>query len=434
MSSANFSPNMVLAAQIAEAGLTQQELADLINAWIDGNTDKPGEVSDRWVRALLCGRILWPRPPQREALEEVFGASAIDLGFFPPHNVRRRRVPKLRVVRGPKGGAVNRRRFFVVVGAGAVALTLPDFTRRSRLGMSDVAALRAPLRELLALDDQFGGSTLAPAAAGIAQHIERSLETCEASAQVSRSLYTVAGEYLGAAGWFAIDADDLPAAAGYLDHALRNASISRDGDLQAHIWNGMAWRARQAGSRAECLAIAQTALASTASRRNPKVAAVWHGWIARGHAWRGNRALAARSISHAHAALDRADATAASATWLTFLDHGEIDSQAAFSHLVLGDFAAAEATASAAIAAAPTTHPRNRISRQLMLAHAYLGQREIERAADIADTVLDNTGNLRSGRLARRYHTLHDRMTMWETEVPAAAAWTQRFRAQLPAS
>ena len=426
--------NAVLAALMAEYGLTRAGLADLVNDRIEENTGEPGEATERWVYYLLSGQILWPREAQRQALEEVFGVSALDLGFIPPRGARRRSGPTLRVVRAPKGEAVDRRRFFMVAGAGALSITLPDLTRRTRLGMSDVETLRQPLRELVTLDDRRGGTTLAPAAAGVVRHIEQALERCEVSDRVRRAFYTLSGEYLGNAGWFAIDADDLPAAARYLDHALRVATISRDATLQAQIWNGMAWRATQAGDHAEGMAIAQAALTSTASRRNPKIAALWHGWVAQGHAWRGQRALAERSLGRAHDALDRADDGPPTPSWLTFLDRDELSSQAAYSHLVLGNYAAAEDTAAEAIAATAPAYPRNRVSRQLTLAHAYLGQREVEQAVNVASTALDLTGDLHSGRLLRRYHTLHDRMAVWESDVPAAAAWTQRFRAQVPAS
>lgn len=426
--------NAVLASLMTEYGLTRAGLADLVNASIEAATDEPGEATERWVYYLLSGHILWPRAVHRDALEEVFRVSALDLGFIPPTAARRRGGTTLRVMRAPKGAAVDRRKFFVAAGAGALAVTLPNLTRRTRLGMSDVETLREPLRQLVALDDRRGGAALAPAAAAVVRHVETALERCEASDRVRKAMYTLSGEYLGNAAWFAIDADDLPAASRYLDHALRVATISGDTTLQSQIWNGMVWRADEAGNYAEALAIAQSALKLTATRRNPKLAALWHGWIAQGHAWRGHRALAERSLGRAHDALNRANGDTPTPAWLSFLDHAEIDSQAAYSHLRLGNYARAEATASEAIAATSPAYPRNLVSRQLMLTHAYLGRREVEQAATVAGTSLDLTGDLHSGRLLRRYHTLYDQMAVWEADVPAAAAWTQRFRAQTSAS
>lgn len=429
------SRNAVLAAYLAEYGLTRAGLATLVNDAVARRTGEPGEASERWVYYLLSGSIRWPRDVQRQALEDVFGVSALDLGFLPPSGARRLRRPTLGVVRAPRGGsAVDRRQFIVNAGGGAVAVVLPDLSGHTRLGMSDVEALREPLARLSALDSRRGGTSLAPAAAAMVKQIESALTRCQVSDRVRRAMYSLAGQYLAGAGWFAIDADDLPAASRYLDHALRVSVIGRDPMVQAHIWNSMAWRADQAGDYNEALAIAQTAVVSTAARRSPKVAALWHGWIGQGHAWQGHRALAERAFGRAHDALERANDNDPVPAWTAFLDHAEIDSQAAYSHLVLGRYDAAETAARDALRATPRQYQRNRVSRQLMLAHAHLGQRDVEQAAVVASAALDQARTLRSGRLIRKYRALHDQFTVWERDVPAAADWTRRFRAQVQAS
>ncbi|HEV2088761.1 MAG TPA: hypothetical protein VGR21_10655 [Cryptosporangiaceae bacterium] len=327
---------------------------------------------------------------------------------------------------------MERRQFLVSAGSGAVALTLPDLSDRARLGMSDVESLRAPLSQLVALDARRGGTTLAPAAAAMVAQIEAALARCQVSDRVRRAMYSLAGEYLASAGWFAIDAGDLPAASRYLDHALRVSVIGRDVTLQSQIWNALAWRADQASEYGEVLAIAQSASTSTASRRNPKIAALWHGWSAQGHAWAGSRRLAERSLDRSREALDRAeDSGIPTAPWLVFLDHSELHAQAAYSHLVLGNYAAAETAAAAALHLIPRQYARNRISRQMLLARAYLGQVEVEQAAGVATTVLDCVSGLHSGRLDREYHRLYDQFAAWESDVPMAAAWTDRFRKQV---
>lgn len=423
--------NAELAAAMAEYGLTRSGLADLVNATTELRTGRPGEASERWVYYLLAGKILWPRPPQRDALEEILGVSALDLGFRPPTTGSRQGEGRLRMLRTPRGGAgVDRRHFLITAGTSALAINLPDLSDRARLGMSDVERLREPLNVLAGLDDRHGGRDLAPAAAAVVSRIETALERCPMSERVQRSLYALAGEYLASAGWYAIDAHDITAASRYLDHALRVASIGRDAMLQAQIWNAMAWRADQAGNHAEVVAIAQTALTSAASRRNPKIAALWHGWVAQGHAWRGHRSLAKRSLGRAHDSLTRTGDTTPTPPWLAFLDHAEIDSQACYSYLLLGDYSSAGTSAYLALRATPPSFTRNAASRTLMLASAYLGQRDVEAAASAAHTALDLAGDLRSGRLQRNYQALHDRFAPWKNDLPAAATWMHRYREQ----
>jgi len=424
----------MLAAAMDEFGVTRAHLAEMVNAAVAHRTGEPGDASERWVYYLLSGAIRWPRHRHRLAIEDVFGVSILDLGFVPPAGVHRhrRRLDRERAALG--GSAVDRRQFLITAGSAAVAIALPDFTGRVRLGRSDVERLREPLARLVALDDRQGGATLAPVATAMVQQIEAALARCQVADPVRRAMYSLAGEYLASAGWFAIDADDLPAASRYLDHALRASVIGRDAMVQAQIWNAMAWRADQANDHGEVLAIAQSALVSTASRRDPRVAALWHGWSAQGHAWAGYKRLSERSIGRAQEALDRADAGTPTPPWLAFLDHSEIHAQAAGSQLVLGDYAVAQSAASAAVRGTPDRYLRNRVSRQMRLAQAYLGQREVEPAADVASIVLDRAGDLRSGRLARRQRSLFDQFAAWESDVPAAAVWTQRYRAQVQAS
>lgn len=421
--------NAGLADRISELGLTRAEVADQVNAAIEQHTGAPGETSERWVDYLLSGAILWPRPRQRNALEQVLSASAVDLGFIPPAGNRRRSRPTLQPAPPVKGDPpMDRRAFLLGAGAGSLTLTLPTVAAGTRLGMSDVQALRAPLVTLRNVDHSRGGTSLAPPAAAVAQRIEHAIAHGHTSSRVQRALYGLTGEYLADAGWYAIDAGDLIAAGRYLDHSLRVAIIAQNPLLQAQIWNFLAWIADLQSNPTEMMAIAQAALTSTAARQNPKVTALWHGWVAQGHAFAGHTRLTDRSLERAHTALDRATPDTPTPPWLEFLDHAEINSQATYSHLTLGNYTVAAATATNALTATPDRFPRNRISRQIMLANAHLGNRDIEQSTAIATAALNQRTSVHSGRLLNRYRALERRYTAWKA-VPAAATWIDQFRA-----
>ena len=127
--------NTVLAAYLAETGLTQAGLADAVNAVVEDLTGISGRASDRWVRMLVDGSIRWPRHHYRQALEIVLQARMDELGFQCP------------------------------VDAVSANHAVSSATAQMRLSTADVVRLGAPLDRLVASADGCGAATLAPQAA-----------------------------------------------------------------------------------------------------------------------------------------------------------------------------------------------------------------------------------------------------------------------------
>lgn len=123
--------NTVLAAYLAETGLTQAGLADAVNAVVEDLTGIPGRASDRWVRMLVDGSIRWPRHHYRQALEIVLQARMDELGFRCP------------------------------VDAVSANHAVSSATAQMRLSTADVVRLGAPLDRLVASADGCGAATLA---------------------------------------------------------------------------------------------------------------------------------------------------------------------------------------------------------------------------------------------------------------------------------
>jgi hypothetical protein len=140
-----------------------------------------------------------------------------------------------------------------------------------------------------------------------------------------------------AAGWFAVDADDLALAGQVLPEALKLAALAGDNLLTAQVWNYMAMRARQAGEGGEIHQISRTALRSTAARQHPRAAALFHCRAAYGRAWRGERRQALRSLQRAHDALGNASEEDVP-TWLGFVNRAQLFAQEALVHSVLGQW------------------------------------------------------------------------------------------------
>jgi hypothetical protein len=418
-----------------ELGLTALELADAVNDLIAARSGQLGKFTDRDVRRLLAGQTRWPRHATRAALEIVLQCSAIELGFLP------RSRSAMRVAQGvpfgeragrPKEDLVNRREVLGVAAGTVLSITLPDLPKAGRLGMSDVARLRKPLNELFALDDRLGGVTLTSAAVRQAERVLAAAERYDVSDRVGAALYGLAGEFLAAGGWFAVDADDLDTAGDHLDRALRLATMARDSMLQAQVWNCLTMRARQARAFGEAHQIAKAGLESTAARRNPKIAALFHARVAHGHAYRGEAGMAERSLGRAQKALGRATADTATPGWLAFVNEAQLHALSAMAYNSLGRYPQGAEHAATDLQMVPAAFGRNRVHGQLHLVDALIGSREPEQAATEATEALRLAGTLNgalhAGRVAARLRRVREGLARWPQE-PAARRWLDLYDA-----
>jgi tetratricopeptide (TPR) repeat protein len=411
--------------------MTEQELAEALNHAVEQATGRQRKITDRYIRYLLSGDISWPWGDTRRALEDVLERPVTDLGFVPRGNSPSPTTDRARRLEAPGKGAppVQRRRLFGIAGGLAAGVTIPTLPNHGRLGMSDVERLRQPLVSLVATDGRQGGVALPDIAAAQARDIFDAVEQLEVSTRVEMAAYTLAGEYLALAGWFAIDADDLLAASDYLNQALRAASIAGDPMLQAQIWNYMAMRARQAGAYTEAHAAARAGLHSNASRRNPKVAALFHSRVAHGHAFRSERGLAERSLGRARDAFARTDAATDTPPWLLFVTEAEIHGLSAMAYNKLGRHEQAEVSARQALRLVPQEQLRNRVHEILEVADARLGLTDAGQAAAEASTALTLATQIRSGvtsgRIASRLRRVRAELSRYPQQ--AAREWIESY-------
>ncbi|MFD6691120.1 helix-turn-helix transcriptional regulator, partial [Streptomyces bacillaris] len=138
--------NQLLKERMTEAGFTQVELAEAVNADLCA-AGYEGTVSDRTVRNWLTGKTRWPHRRQRAALEAVFNCPIMELGFAP-----RSGPPASRQV--PQEDHVLRRRFFSASTGTALAAVTATAANASqpRVGSSDVTRLLSKFAVLIASD------------------------------------------------------------------------------------------------------------------------------------------------------------------------------------------------------------------------------------------------------------------------------------------
>ncbi|MFE2634062.1 helix-turn-helix domain-containing protein [Streptomyces scopuliridis] len=145
--------NQKLMSRMDEAGFTQNELAEAVNAYLRA-LGHDGTVSDRTVRNWLTGKTRWPHSRQREALETVFNCRITELGFAS-------RGEPASSFSGPTEDRVLRRHF-ISASAGitlTAASTAPahGHAAQRRVGAGDVERLLGKFTSLIVSDHRYGG-------------------------------------------------------------------------------------------------------------------------------------------------------------------------------------------------------------------------------------------------------------------------------------
>jgi tetratricopeptide (TPR) repeat protein len=405
-------PNLILKGRMKEMGLTQEGLAESVNAFLR-TAGYEGSVSDRTVRYWLTGKTRWPQDAHRAALETVFECIVEELGFVPPE------------------GAVRRRRFIAATTGTAVAATTAAAAPR-RIGTSDVERLNAKLARVIAADDRHGGSTAQEdRAVALAQETLDVQRSGHASQRVRGLLYSTAASATCSAMWAAIDGCRPENAQQHLHHAVTLAGLSADPAIQFHVWGYAGGVYEQLGRYADALAAVQAARSMSIVRRDPLFASLAHARIAARQAKMGDATAAKRSLGHAQDALDRADATAARPAWMAFYGQPELELFGVITHSSLGQPAETEAYAHRSLAALGPHMMRDRALMYAHLAHAQLAQGALEPAVESAMAVRPDIAS-RSGRIGKLLDQFGKRLSV--TGTPEARTWADYLNSNTSAA
>ncbi|WP_409062076.1 XRE family transcriptional regulator [Streptomyces sp. SYP-A7185] len=365
--------NFLLRLKIDQAGFTQSELVDALNAELRAAGERDS-VGDRTVRTWLTGESAWPHRAKRAALTAVFGCTVQELGFVDPA------APA-----PPQEDPDVIRRTFLNVSAGVVAAPLIG-SRPFRVGTSDVARLRTGLQKLTDLDDRRGGHAELEKSALAGAREAVTLQNQAASQRVRLRLFSVAADFVATAAWSCIDARQLERAHGHLNEALRLAGMGQDPAAQLRVWNSSAMLAHQRGEHGEAVAAGQAAQSVGVTRSDPLFASLAHARTGCGHANRGDRQAALRSIGYAEEALTKAH-DRPRPPWVSFYGPAELHALSAVVRDRIGEHAAAEAASYRALAVLPAHFRRNRALITCRLALAQLHQGDADQACATSEEV-----------------------------------------------
>lgn len=261
--------------------------------------------------------------------------------------------------------------------------------------MSDVERLLSKFAVLIASDHRHGGKltieTQASALAGEALALQA---RGNATQRVRGALYGCAASFTSSALWAAIDGRRFDAAQRHFDRASSLASMSGDPTIQFRIWSHAGSLFRHMARAADALAANDVARRLPIARRDPMFASLGHARHAAIHGLTGDHRAVRQALGHAEDALGQADPGERRPMWMNaFYDQAELESLALAAYLSLGAYEEAEAHAHRSLALLRSEMERSRAITTTRLAHAQLGQGDLEPAVATAMSIpADPTG------------------------------------------
>jgi len=359
-----------------------------------------------------------PGPYYQALYCEVYGATPFELGFrlaLPGESSDHEDVDRREFIAGAAGLAAE---------AAFAALPVPP-TRR--LGDADVARLRQSVVQLYKLDDQHGGAgAVYPLTLRTFHRVRGLVERAGYDAASGRALRQLAGETAAKAGWLSFDAGRHGDARRWWLEATHWSRLADVDSVTILATASMAFEASDQRRPREAIDLATAAQRIAGRAATPRLASLLLAREALGHA-------GARDAGSAHAALRRARDLAETRRdddpgWLAFYGPANFSLHEYDAAMMLGDSAAAEGAARAALALGdPVAYPRNQALYTIRLAAALVARREIDEGVAVASQAAAAAGALESARVTRGIVAISESLTPF-TDDPGVRQFLDRTR------
>ncbi|MFD8511050.1 hypothetical protein ACFV27_08050 [Streptomyces antimycoticus] len=361
-----------------------------------------------------------PHPGQQVVLEAMFGLPLAEMGFdVPSHRYST-------VERIGDDGEVRRRAFVTGSGAIAAAAVLPN-QQGPRVGASEVAAFRARLADLYAVDHQSGGIPAKARAARLEQEITRVLNSSVYMSRVGRDLHTMLCELACHRAWFGYDGGPPEQARAACMEAMTAAQLIDEPLLQVRALNTLSLLSADTGRMWEAASAVENAYSLA---RRAGAGATVHLVIslreasAATHA--GDSASAGRALSRAVSYQGRTDTDADVPRWARFAGPVEVDYATAAYYTGKGQLMRAVPFLRSAVAGLGGGYTRNTAWYRARLAQTLFDTNEVEEACHEMMGVLDACDGVSSEKLRRRLHAFE--RSAVRAAVPAARDTVERIR------
>jgi hypothetical protein len=263
-----------------------------------------------------------------------------------------------------------------------------------RVGLSDVAAVKATADTFAALDDRFGGGHARHAVVQYLSHDVMPLLNGRYTEAVGRALFSTVAEATLLAGWMSYDSGRHGLAQRYLIQALRFAQDGGDRRLAGSILSAMSHQATFLGRFTEGATLARAARMGIAGVATPTLLAQFHAMEARALARTGDQRAVHQALNEAERSLDRRN-SGDEPEWITYFDDAELSAEAAH---CFRDINSARRAVEHAGNAMSGIHVRSDFFATMVLADAHLRAGDIEEACRVTLDALDLGEQLRSAR------------------------------------
>jgi hypothetical protein len=289
-----------------------------------------------------------------------------------------------------------------------------------RVGMPDVAAVRATTSALSALDHRFGGGHIRPVVVHYLNSVVSGLLAGSYTEGVGRALFAAVARLTELAGYMAVDTGQHGLAQRYYIQALRMAQAAGDRAYGGYVLAAsMSHLASSLGNPREITQLARAAQEGARGRVTPRVEAMFRAAEARGHALMGDARAYERLSGDALDAMERAEGCAGSGddpVWIAHFDRAYLADELAHCHRDLNQPEAAAERARESLEGHPEQRARRRAIGLFLLAGARLQQRELEHACQIGAEGVELLGTLRSNRGAEYLDDFRQRLRQYENE------------------
>ncbi|MFD4224195.1 tol-pal system YbgF family protein [Streptomyces griseus] len=407
-------PNEALERLFRESGWTMRQCAQAVNR-IGTEHGTPLKYQQPSVHQWLSGHL--PKESVRPLILEAFTRRLLrpvthtDAGFPVPASRKESNSGPATVEGlidlGRQDMDPSRRS---VLGAGlfSVALTVPDWqdvvgrleevkkNPRTRIGQSEVNAVRSMTERLSDLDDDFGGRYARPMAAAFLVNTVGPYLNAEASSETRDSMLSAAAFLCYLTGWMAVDEGAHGRAQQYYVKALQLSGAGRDHHTYCHVLRGMSVQAANLGHGTPAARLANAA-AESAPESTPRMRAFISGQQAHAYALANEKTNALNSLREAERAVNQAESQPG-----TFggFSSATLAYSTAEVRYALGDVkGSVESLRDHFLLRDSTDSKRSEIKFSALLAQRQLEIGHLEAACATWGFVLDEYPNIHSGRI-----------------------------------
>ncbi len=417
-------PNLLLDALIAEAGLSHAGLAARINAAgaAKGLTLRYDHASvARWIRDQAI-----PRNPAPDLICEIIGGrvgrmlTLADIGMTgrdpSPVSLSHAVDSAAALWRGDHNRHHAVRRYRLVTGPGAIMPLFewenpPDdmLIGQDRAGRWVTPADIDGINHVRALYEEMyrraGGIPVRPRIVARLNSQVAPLLRRSYSDAVGRQLFRAAGALVALAGICSYDADEQALAQRYYFTALRLAKASRDKAFGGYVVALLTNQAMHLGNHRQVVQYAETALRAAHGCITPALQTDLYTLQAKAYARMGHRDACHRQMSAAEATFPRVN-SGDEPPELGYVQPGLVEVQHAEALRQLGDLAAAQTYAQAAVDGVDGAHIRGQFHRLATLSLVLAGRRSVDHAVEVAGQMLDRAQGMESRRVRERMVTV----------------------------